>query len=315
MLYNSTVVLIQGCTNINAKYGPTIHDGLKMTVPNGYLDVYLMKSPPTLMAVESIIRQIYELCRHEASKLEKSNVFITVLLDGRDYEQTREQSWECIVTGNREANNATEFRKLTPDISDVQKLPVVIVPMREEYDDEIIEDPKEEEENDTPDHHKLLYTKHCEQNVVAVGGTFDHLHDGHKLLLTLAGYLARESLIVGITGPELLKNKKYAQAMQSYARRKQSVENLMNYIFPVLKVDCYLMNDIYGPTAEVENIDALVVSSETRSGGDAVNKLRREEKNWHELKIFEVDLIGGSSGSKDKLSSTELRRLELETVP
>jgi pantetheine-phosphate adenylyltransferase len=36
--------------------------------------------------------------------------------------------------------------------------------------------------------------------VVALGGTFDHLHAGHKILLSMAALLARRKMIVGITG-------------------------------------------------------------------------------------------------------------------
>ena len=35
---------------------------------------------------------------------------------------------------------------------------------------------------------------------VALGGTFDHLHSGHKILLTMACWLAQRRTIVGITG-------------------------------------------------------------------------------------------------------------------
>ena len=37
--------------------------------------------------------------------------------------------------------------------------------------------------------------------VVALGGTFDHLHAGHKILLSMGAWIAKEKLIVGITGP------------------------------------------------------------------------------------------------------------------
>lgn len=36
--------------------------------------------------------------------------------------------------------------------------------------------------------------------VVALGGTFDHLHAGHKILLGMAVWLASRKLIVGLTG-------------------------------------------------------------------------------------------------------------------
>lgn len=36
--------------------------------------------------------------------------------------------------------------------------------------------------------------------VVASGGTFDHLHAGHKILLSMAAWIAQKKLIVGVTG-------------------------------------------------------------------------------------------------------------------
>lgn len=36
--------------------------------------------------------------------------------------------------------------------------------------------------------------------VAAMGGTFDHLHAGHKILLSMAAWIAEEKLIVGVTG-------------------------------------------------------------------------------------------------------------------
>lgn len=36
--------------------------------------------------------------------------------------------------------------------------------------------------------------------VVALGGTFDHIHAGHKILLSMAAWIADEKVIVGVTG-------------------------------------------------------------------------------------------------------------------
>ena len=36
--------------------------------------------------------------------------------------------------------------------------------------------------------------------VVALGGTFDHLHAGHKILLSMAAWIAGKKVIVGVTG-------------------------------------------------------------------------------------------------------------------
>lgn len=36
--------------------------------------------------------------------------------------------------------------------------------------------------------------------VAALGGTFDHLHAGHKILLSMGAWIAKDKLIVGVTG-------------------------------------------------------------------------------------------------------------------
>ncbi|ODV87742.1 hypothetical protein CANARDRAFT_193187 [[Candida] arabinofermentans NRRL YB-2248] len=149
---------------------------------------------------------------------------------------------------------------------------------------------------------------------VAVGGTFDHLHDGHRILLTAASFLAKSRLIVGVTGDELLKNKKYAEFLEDYEVRAQSVRDFITLIMPQQNVDIFMIQDVCGPTATIKEIDALVLSLETASGGSYVNKVRKE-KGFPELEICEVAVIGGGSkddGFKDKLSSTQIRKMEYE---
>lgn len=37
-------------------------------------------------------------------------------------------------------------------------------------------------------------------HTVALGGTFDHLHSGHKILLSMAAWIAHGKVIIGVTG-------------------------------------------------------------------------------------------------------------------
>jgi hypothetical protein len=54
------------------------------------------------------------------------------------------------------------------------------------------------------DSDEALYGKHGDLPglfpVVALGGTFDHLHAGHKILLSMAAWITAEKIIVGVTG-------------------------------------------------------------------------------------------------------------------
>ncbi|KAH8162821.1 hypothetical protein CIB48_g5424 [Xylaria polymorpha] len=191
--------------------------------------------------------------------------------------------------------------------------------------------------------------------VVCLGGTFDHLHPGHKLLLTAAAILLKvpESpgtpparFIIGVTGEELLKRKKYAELVQSWDLRVTNVIEFLASILQLSKsgwadpdiikkddkviaryrggtieVHCVVLRDAFGPTTTEEEMDVLVVSGETRSGGDAVNA-RRRELGWHDLEIFEVDVLdaedstdGPTQTKKDfatKISSTAIRERKAE---
>lgn len=67
-------------------------------------------------------------------------------------------------------------------------------------------------------------------DVVVLGGTFDHLHAGHKILLTISGWLASRQVTVGVSTDDLLKNKKYANMLESLDCRQGSVKDFMSLV-------------------------------------------------------------------------------------
>lgn len=127
--------------------------------------------------------------------------------------------------------------------------------------------------------------------VVALGGTFDHLHAGHKILLSVAAWIAGRKLIVGVTGlfpplpvtrnpltrldtsspidESLLKKKSNAHVLESIDTRKSITRAFCERFKPSLEYDIVTINDIYGPTAHDADIQALVLSYETREGAAA----------------------------------------------
>ena len=164
---------------------------------------------------------------------------------------------------------------------------------------------------------------------VCLGGTFDHLHPGHKLLLQATALLLkvpeRDSgghcqLIIGISGNDLLKNKKYASEMQTWSQRAESVVSFLYtcLVEPspdlsaqtnparsaamdeeeirvtlregAILIRCVKIQDPFGPTITEQDIDAIAVSGETRSGGQAIND-RRSQKDWGALDVYEVNVL------------------------
>ena len=167
---------------------------------------------------------------------------------------------------------------------------------------------------------KAIYQKKASTNsvqadVVAFGGTFDHLHDGHKILLTVAASLARKKIIIGITGPKLLTNKKYSVELESYSERQAET---LKFLKKVLKdstcFEVYQINDVSGPTGFIRDINVLVLSEESTNGGYFINKLRNDLK-LPQLQIVAIEVIEDSSlleKGKDnwasKTSSTTIRK-------
>ncbi|KAM0756069.1 hypothetical protein T439DRAFT_296082, partial [Meredithblackwellia eburnea MCA 4105] len=147
--------------------------------------------------------------------------------------------------------------------------------------------------------------------VVALGGTFDHLHPGHKILLTMASLITTERLIVGVTAPNLLTKKQHPTQLESLDERISNVTKFLQLVRPTIVHDVVPIEDIYGPTATDPLVAALVVSTETRSGGAAVNEERRR-KGMSQLDVWEIGLIGEKEGevheTGDKMGSTGLRR-------
>ena len=193
---------------------------------------------------------------------------------------------------------------------------------------------------------------------VAVGGTFDHLHAGHKLLLTMTALVLDSEpsqvwcMTVGITGDKLLVNKRYREELQDFEQRLHAIRHflldILELILPshvlekthkvdsigphgrtvhdVLKSGLVLkyveIFDPCGPTLTEESITGLIISGETRKGGEVVNE-KRAEKGWHALEVFEVDVLDAGEGEagdeiqadhkfESKISSTEIRRRVLQ---
>jgi pantetheine-phosphate adenylyltransferase len=65
-----------------------------------------------------------------------------------------------------------------------------------------------------------------------MGGTFDHMHLGHKLLLTQACLLTEHMLHIGVTGDALLTKKKFSEFLQPFEVRKQSVLEFVKMLNP-----------------------------------------------------------------------------------
>lgn len=137
---------------------------------------------------------------------------------------------------------------------------------------------------------------------VVCGGTFDHLHIGHKKLLQTC-FQSGEKVTIGITIGAMVRHKQYSYSIQSYAIRRRQV--LAFAAQQQKKVEVVKLKDIFGPTIEKNSFEALFVTEDTIKGAEQINK-KRIEIGMKPLLIqmvpFEYDELG------EKISSERIRQ-------
>lgn len=109
---------------------------------------------------------------------------------------------------------------------------------------------------------------------VALGGTFDSIHNGHRLLLTYSALIASQRVLVGVADGPLLEKKVLPELIKPVEERSHEVKSLLEDIKPGLTLDVLPITDVYGPTAWDKSLNCLVVTTETAKGGEKVNQER-----------------------------------------
>lgn len=151
---------------------------------------------------------------------------------------------------------------------------------------------------------------------VVVGGTFDRLHGAHKTLLNISCLMANRRFIIGVCDQELLKNKVLKELIEPYDQRVEKLHDFLNDVKPSLKYDIVPLSDPFGPSITEPELQCIVVSEETRKGGEAVNK-RRVQNGLAELVLYEIPLLKDAHRAdieEEKISSSSLRTRLLGTL-
>lgn len=141
-------------------------------------------------------------------------------------------------------------------------------------------------------------------NKVAVGGTFDKFHQGHRLLINKAFQIG-DHVLIGVTSDEFGGMKGEIEPCNVRMSNLNSVlKNRSNYILSKLE-------ESYGVTVDDESIDAIVVSPETEPTAFKINQIRRE-KGMKPLDIVTISMVLADDGKP--ISSTRIRRGEIDQV-
>ncbi len=136
-----------------------------------------------------------------------------------------------------------------------------------------------------------------------MGGTFDHLHNGHKYLIKTALSISKK-IVIGLTTEKLLKNKKVASKIEDYKTREKKINNFIENITDLNRVEIVELNDPYGPPINEPEYEGIVVSQETYETAIKINEIR-ENKGFKPLIIIVIPII--KDENNNKISSTAIR--------
>ncbi|GAA0655170.1 phosphopantetheine adenylyltransferase [Salarchaeum japonicum] len=145
---------------------------------------------------------------------------------------------------------------------------------------------------------------------VALGGTFDPIHDGHRALFERAFELG--DVTVGLTSDDLApKTRNEDRYVRPFSERKTDLERELSRFADEFdrEVEIRRLDEPTGIAATEEKFDVLIVSPETEAGAQRINELRAE-RGFDPLDIEVVEHVTAEDG--DIISSTRIVNGEID---
>ena len=136
---------------------------------------------------------------------------------------------------------------------------------------------------------------------VAVGGTFDKFHDGHKKLLSTAFEIG-DRVEIGVTSDAFGGLKGDIDSCEERMR------NLKLFFADKTDFTIVPLEDPYGTTIYEDDFEAIVVSEETEPTAVEINNIR-VSKGMKPLDIIVVSFVLAYDGTP--ISSTRIRSGEI----
>ncbi|MFX1348132.1 MAG: pantetheine-phosphate adenylyltransferase [Promethearchaeota archaeon] len=140
---------------------------------------------------------------------------------------------------------------------------------------------------------------------MGLGGTFDHLHEGHKFLLRTALSIS-EFVEIGLTSQDLLKSKQYPLKLEDYKTREENLKNFLSSLADLKRINIVEIKDWsdMDKYAQDPEYEGLVVSQETYENALKLNE-NREKIGLKPLILIVIPLI--KDKRQNKISSTSIR--------
>jgi len=139
---------------------------------------------------------------------------------------------------------------------------------------------------------------------VAVGGTFDEFHRGHRTLL-LKAFEVGERVLVGLCSDRLVEGLSKPHVTASYEQRLKELKRFLQERGLLDRAEIMPLNDPFGVTLSEGRVEALVVSRETERMAVKINEERRR-RGLAPLQIVVIDMV--PSENHAPISTTRIRQ-------
>ena len=144
---------------------------------------------------------------------------------------------------------------------------------------------------------------------VALGGTFDPIHDGHRALFRRAFELG--DVTVGLTSDDLAPNTRNDERrVRPFDKRETDLAAELSDLAAEYDRE-WTVRELSEPTgiATEPQFDALIVSPETETGGKRINEIRRD-RGHDPLELEVVSHVVADDG--EIISSTRIVNGEID---
>ena len=145
-------------------------------------------------------------------------------------------------------------------------------------------------------------------DLVAMGGTFDVIHNGHMALLKKS-FSISSKVIIGLSSDQLAI-KRGKSLVNDYSKRFSLLESAIEKNFPNSSYEISKLENDFGPAVIEGSVKALVVSEETSAKGLHLNELRAE-RNLPSVEIVVVPMVLAEDGKA--ISSTRIKNTEIDS--
>lgn len=144
---------------------------------------------------------------------------------------------------------------------------------------------------------------------IALGGTFDYIHKGHKVLFTKA-FDSAENILIGVT-TDAFAFQLGKKVKHNYKSRVEHLRDYLDKIFDEKDFQIVPLEQYFGFEIYADTVEAIVASTETSSRVIEYNK-KRIKRGFKPLQLIMIDIVLADDGKPISSSRIRLREINEE---